>query len=175
MYIYKLKFSHLATASHVFVTIENISLTLFAPEAISSSCTQQCSMDLEVETETVLLTTTFSSTILLTKSELMAGLTTMTVTISASSRNVAETNSVTICTPDNAMIDHSLQSDGSMTALVVLTILFFVIAVSAVTFSIFVGYFSNKTIRTLKNALVAAIAANNTKQLVTEGKFTCNN
>ena len=87
---------------------------------------------------------------------------------------VQETNSVTInSTPDNPMVDQSLQSDGSMTVWVVVTILFIVIAVLAITLSIFVGYFSHKKIRTLKNSL-AAISATHTKELLTEGKFTCN-
>ena len=68
------------------------------------------------------------------------------------------------------MDDHRLQSDGSMTVWVVLTILFIVIAVSAVVFSIFVGYFSHKMVRTLKHSL-AAISSAHTKELLTEGKF----
>ena len=72
------------------------------------------------------------------------------------------------------MVDNSLQSDESLTVWVVLTILFIVMSVLAITLSIFVGYFSHKKIRTLKNSL-AAISANNTKEPLMEGKFTCNN
>ena len=102
---------------------------MFVPEAISSSCTQQCLMDCEVETQTVTPTTT-------------------------------STSAINVC-------------DGSLTVWVVLAILFIVIAVSPITLSIFVGYFSYKKIRALKDSL-AAISASNTKEQHTEGRFACN-
>ena len=116
---------------------------MFFAEATSSCSIQQCSMNI-LSTKTVTITT-------------------------AASCYMAKTNYFTISsTPDQTMADHSLQSDGSLTKWMVLAILFIVIAVSAITLSIFVGYFSYKKIKTLEKSLTA-ISATNTKELLTQG------
>ena len=132
---------------------------MFFAEAVSSSSIQQCPMNFEVETHNATVTTTSMSTVLFTK----------TVTITAASCYMTKTNSFTLnSTPDHTMGDQSLQSNGSLTAWMAVTILFIVIAVSAITLSIFVGYFWYKKIMTLEKSL-AAFSATNTKELLTQG------
>ena len=122
------------------------------------------------------VTTTPTSTIqdLFPKTDPMPGLTTVTVTITATSCYMAETTSFTMnSTPDNSMVDQSLQSDGSLSAWMAVAIVLLVIAVSAIFLSIFVGYFSHKKMKTLEISLAAVSSANN-KELHTQGKLSGN-
>ena len=104
----------------------------------------------------------------------MAGSTTTTVTITATSCYMAETTSFTMnSTPDNTMVDKSLQSDGSMTAWMAVAIVLLMVAVSAIFLSIFVGYFSRKKMKTMQISFTAITSSSN-KELLKQGKFSCN-
>ena len=91
----------------------------------------------------------------------------------------AKTDTITILhAPATTVIvnhtpDETSKSDRSLTVWMVVAILFIVIAISAIAFSISLGYVFHKKINTLKNSTIATSATNT--ELVTEGNFSHNN
>ena len=106
----------------------------------TSASTVQCSQT-EYEKETVTLTTTASA---------------VTVTVDH--------------TPDNGIVDQSSKSDGSQTAWMVAAIVSFVIAVSAIVLSIFLGYFLHRKRKRVEKSTIAP-SNPNAIELVTKGEY----
>ena len=73
-------------------------------------------------------------------------------------------------TPDDAMVDQCSTSSGSQTVWMVVAIVFFVIAASAIILSIFLGYFLHRKGKILDKSTTAT-ANPNTMEVVTEGEY----
>ena len=150
----------------------------------TSASTVQCSPT-ECEMKTVTLNTTALSMGTITAFSTSTKTETITASSTCAIANTQapctkETDVITVLhplavtvtvdhTPDNAMVDQSSKSDGSQTAWMVAAIVFFVIAVSAIVLSIFLGYF----LRRKGNAVEKSIATSNpdTIEMVTKGEY----
>ena len=70
-------------------------------------------------------------------------------------------------TPDNGMVDQSSKSDGSQFAWMVAAIVFFLIAVSVIVLSIFLGYFLHRKGKAVVKSTTTT-SHHNTIELVTK-------
>ena len=148
--------------------VETNSLTIMVTSASADQCSQ---LDSSMETQTV--TISASPTFAITNSQVgfrLCTAETETVTISHPLTTTVMVNH----TPDNDMVDRSSNCNGSQTLWMVFAILFIVIAVSTIVFSLFVMYFSHKKFKTLENSTTAMSTANTKELLVREGKFNRN-
>ena len=175
----------------MYFETETQTITVTATSTATAPCTE---IEPMVETNSVTIMVTLASADQCSHAD--SSMETQTVTITASSTLAvtdnqvgfrfctAETETVTILhplattvtvnhTPDNDLVDQSSKCNGSQTLWMVLAILFIVIAVSTVVFSIFVGYFSRKKFQTLEYSNTATCTIN-TKGLGREGKFSHN-
>ena len=71
-------------------------------------------------------------------------------------------------TPNNVLLDQSLNAEGSTTAWMVVAILFLVITISAIVLNVIMGYLLHKKAKTLKLPSAAA-SGTATKESAKEG------
>ena len=116
-------------------------------------------------TVTQTVTITASSTCAITDNQLLCATETETLTIFHTlAATIPESN-----TPDDAMVDQCSTSNGSQTVWMVVAIVFFVIALSAIVLNIFLGYFLHRKGKILDMSTTGT-SNPNTIKVVTEGE-----